>query len=327
MRTKPAPVRPCPARLVGNQRGVILPLIGVSMAAILASTAIGVGIGRLTLAATEVQNAADVAALAGLAAGHALRDPLVDAHAALAANEIASTPASSYLQEVVLGNFDAATRQFTAGADPSNSAMARVRATIPNPFGGLIQQPMQDVEKVAYAALSGLSSARSTLPIVLGECNFVQDCFEDWCMPRLTMVPNPSDTVAWTGFFEGSSGSTVRSYVPTVGSNCGGGGKSVNVAIGDVISLNNGQITSVLTDLNCLVNSGLDEFLIPIVGCHGNFNSPRPIVGFATIYVERVVDQGGNKGIDLRGIVKTNARGGIGGPGFGTGNLRLVPVG
>lgn len=311
-----------------RQSGVVLPLIGISMAAILASTAIGVGIGRLTLAATEVQDAADVAALAGLAAGHSLRDPVTDAQAALAANEIASSPASSYLQEVVLGHFDPATRQFTAGGDPSNSAMARVRATIPNPFGGLIQQPMQDVEKVAYAALSGLSSAQSTLPIVLGECNFVQNCFEDWCMPRLTMVPNPSDTVAWTGFFEGSSASTVRSYVPKLGSTCsGGGGKSVGVAIGDVIALNNGQISNVLTDLKCLVNNGIDEFLIPIVGCHGNFNSPRPILGFATIYVERVVDQGGNKGIDLRGIVKTNARGGIGGPGFGTGNLRLVPVG
>lgn len=310
-----------------RQSGVVLPLIGISMAAILASTAIGVGIGRLTLAATEVQDAADVAALAGLAAGHSLRDPVTDAQAALAANEIASSPASSYLQEVVLGHFDPATRQFTAGGDPSNSAMARVRATIPNPFGGLIQQPMQDVEKVAYAALSGLSSAQSTLPIALGECNFVQDCFEDWCMPRLTMVPNNTDTVAWTGFFQGHNASTVRSYIPQVSSNCGGGGNTVNLKIGDVISVNNGQITSALDDLKCIVDSGMDEFLIPIVGCHGNFNSPRPILGFATIYVERVVDQGGNKGIDLRGIVKTNARGGIGGPGFGTGNLRLVPVG
>lgn len=310
---------------IGNERGVILPLVAVSWTALLAATAIGIGVGQMTLASTEVQNAADVAALAGASAVFKLRDPEGDAVAALAVNEIAKSAASAHLQELTVGNFDRNLKEFVPNGDPPNSVMARVRATIDNPFGGLIKNPFQDVEKIAYAALSGLTAARPTMPLVIGECNFVQDCVEDWCMPRLTMVPNGTDTAAWTGFFKTASANNISSYVAAA-PGCGGGGDSVLIRIGDIITLNNGQVNSSLKDVECAFESGIEEFIIPVVSCQGNYNQSKEVLGFTTIIVENVKAQGNPKGIDLRGIFKSDARGVLGGPIYGTGNIALVPV-
>lgn len=310
-------------RSLHNQRGVIMPMIGVAWVALLAATAIGAGIGRLTLASTEVQNAADVAALAGAAAVLKLGDPEGDAMAALMANSIAMGEAAPHLQDLVVGYYDFDLREFIANGDPTNSVMARVLANVDNPFGGLIQKHNQDVEKIAYAALTGLRGGRPTLPIVIGDCNFQQDCFEDSCMPRLTQVPNTDDTSGWTAFFERASASNIISLVPEP---CGEG-EQVDVWIGDVINLNNGQVNSALTAVKCLADIGMMEHLIPIVSCQGNFNQSKPILGFATIVIENVVNTGGNKGIDLHAIFKSDAIGALGGGMFGSGNVSLVPGG
>jgi len=305
-----------------NHRGAVLPMIGVVWTALLGATALGLGVGRLTLAATEVQNAADVAALAGAMAVHKFSDPENDAAAALAGNNIAMASAAPHLAELTIGSYDYDARQFVPNGEPQNSVRARVLAPIDNVFGGLIQRPTQDVEKIAYAALSGLRGGRPTLPIVIGDCNFSGDCMSDACMPRLTQVPNNSDTSAWTAFFQSTNTGSITSFVPQP---CGGGNVT-NVAIGDLIYLNNGQVQPALDAVDCLINLGMVEHLIPVVPCEGSFNQSKPIVGFATIILEHVQKSGGNKGIDLRGIFKADAIGVTGGALFGTGNIALVAV-
>lgn len=308
-------------RVVRNQRGVVLPMIGVAWVALLSATAIGAGIGRLTLASTEVQNAADVAALAGAAAVLKLGDPEGDALSALSANEIALGAAAPHLQELVVGSYDFAQKQFIANGDPSNSVMARVMANVDNVFGGLIQRPNQNVEKIAYATLTGLRGGRPTLPVVIGDCNFQQDCYADHCMPRLTQVPNTTDTAGWTAFFQSSSSSAVTNLIP---SPCGGGNVQT-VWVGDVITLNNGQVGSALQAVECLINQGNVQHLIPIVPCQGSFNQAKPILGFATIVLESVAVTGGNKGMNLHAIFKSDAIGVLGGSNlYGTGNIALV---
>lgn len=310
-------------RILRNQRGVVLPMIGVAWVAILAATAIGAGIGRLTLASTEVQNAADVAALAGAMAVLKLGDPEGDAFAALTSNEIALGAAAPHLQSLVVGFYDYDLKQFVPNGDPSNSVMARVRANVDNVFGGLIQQPNQDVEKIAYAALSGLRGARPTLPVVIGDCNFQEDCFANHCMPRLTQVPNTTDTAGWTAFFQSTSSSSITSHIPQP---CGGG-QVQTVWVGDVVTLNNGQVGSALQAIECLINVGNVEHLIPIVSCQGNFNQSKPILGFATIVLESVKVTGNSKGMDLHAIFKSDAKGVLGGGNlYGTGNIALVPA-
>jgi len=305
-----------------NQRGAILPLIGVMWTALLGMTGLGVGVGQLTLAATEVQNAADVAALAGAMAVHKFSDPENDAEAALAANKIAMSSAAPFLEELVVGFYDYNLRLFVPNGEPQNSVRARVRAPIDNVFGALIQKPTQDVEKIAYAALSGLRGGRPSLPIVLGDCNFSGDCMHDHCMPRLTQVPNNSDTSAWTAFFQKANTPSITSFIPEP---CGGGNVA-DVEIGDNVYLNNGQVQPALVAIQCLINHGMLEHLIPIVPCQGNFNQTKKVVGFATIILEHAQTTGGNKGIDLSGIFKADAVGVMGGALFGTGNIALVAV-
>lgn len=310
-------------RSIRNQRGVVLPMIGIAWTALLAATALGVGISRLTLASTEVQNAADVAALAGAAAVHKFGDPEAEAGAALFANQIALGAATPHLQDLVVGFFDYDLKTFTPNGEPGNSVMARVRANVDNVLGGLIQRPNQDVEKTAYAALTGLRGGRPTLPIVVGDCNFQENCFADHCMPRLTQVPNNTDTAGWTAFFESTSASNINSLIPAP---CGDG-ELVNVWVGDIITVNNGQVTSALQKIQCLIDIGNIEHLIPIVSCQGNFNQSKPILGFATIRLENVQVGGGEKGIDLQAIFKSDAVGALGGNLYGTGNVSLVPAG
>lgn len=283
----------------------------------------GVGFGRLTLASTEAQTAADIAALSGAMAVLSGADPEADAEAAMAPNAIESWSSSADLDEIQVGFYDAVDRSFTEGSLPANAVMARVKSTVNNGIAALLGKPTSLVEKVAYASFAGLRGATPTLPIVIGECHFESDCFDDSCMPHLTQAPNNSDSSAWTGFFEGHSTSVVAKYFPEA---CGGQGKVQPLKIGDVVQITNGQVVPHLRDVDCMLDLGMSQHIIPIVNCNGNFNGSRTVVGFATIDVDYVTTNGGNKGIYLHGIVRSNAPGALGGANYGTGNIALVPV-
>lgn len=311
-----------PLRRIGNQRGVILPLIGIVFGAIAAMAAVGAGVGRLTLASTEVQNAADVAALAGARAVFENDSPWFDATIALGGNKVENRATTFMLDELVVGNYDYDARAFDGSAVPENAVKARVRTTVSNPFGALIGEPTQVVEKIAYASLSGLRGGRPTLPIVIGECNFEEDCFSQSCMPRLTQVPDPDDNSGWTAFFVNSNVPNVQSYVPQP---CGDGNIQ-ELWIGDIINVSNGQSTPLLEAFECLVDNNNLRHLIPIVPCGGQFNQTKEVLGFATIDLEEVDLHGGGKGISLQAIFKSNAVGAVGGNLYGTGSVSLVPI-
>lgn len=311
------------SRLVGNQRGAILPAVGIGLVAVLAMAGVGFGYGRLTLASTEAQTAADVAALSGAMGVFRNSNALADAEAALVPNHIETWSAASSLDELQIGSYDYDARVFSEGGVPANAVMSRVRTTVNNGMAALIGQPTSEVEKIAYASFSGLRGGRPTLPIIIGECHFAKDCFDDSCMPHLTQVPSTSDNSAWTGFFDGSSNSAVEQYFPT---QCGGTGKVVPVWVDDVIQIGNGQVTPLLNAVDCMFDEGLTQHIIPIVNCDGNFNQTRTVVGFATIEVDYVIRTGDAKGIYLHAIFRSNATGAVGGSNFGTGNIALVPV-
>ena len=52
-------------KALGNERGVAVPMLAVSMLALIFCVGAGVDVGRLGVVADEVQNAADIAATAG----------------------------------------------------------------------------------------------------------------------------------------------------------------------------------------------------------------------------------------------------------------------
>ena len=305
-----------------NSRGVLLPMLGLLLTGVFAMTAVGGGFGRMTLAASEAQSAADAAALAGAMAVFRNTSPVVDALVVSNGNEVEHRSAFGMLSTLVVGSYDYDSRSFAGGAIPQNAVMARIETVVGNPFGALIGKPTTDVEKIAYASLSGLRGGRPTLPIVIGECNFDEDCFSQSCMPRLTQVPDPDDNSGWTAFFVNSNTQSVESYIPQP---CGGGNIQ-EIWVGDVINVSNGQTTPLLQGFDCLIDNGMFEHLIPIVPCGGQFNQTKDVVGFATVRLEEVIFAGGNKGISLQAIFKSNAVGALGGSLFGTGNIALVPV-
>ncbi len=310
-------------RTIDNQRGAVLAAVGIGLISVLAMVGVGFGVGRLALAAAEVQNAADSAALAGAVALFRDADPWTDATEALEENSIESWEAAGDLSEVVPGMYRYETKQFTPGGMPVNAVRARVESTVNNGLAALLGEATTDVDKISFAAFSGLRGGRPTLPIVIGECHFEEDCYDDSCMPHLTQVPDPSDSSAWTGFFDGANVTNAMEFFPT---HCDGEGRVQEIWIGDTINIANGQDTPLLRAIDCLYDAGITEHIIPIVNCDGNFNQTRQVVGFATIIIDDVVITGSAKGVYLHAIFKSDATGALGGKGFGTGNIALVPV-
>lgn len=313
--------------LAHDQRGMIMPLAGTLMVAVLLVAAAGVGFGRLTLAATEGQNAADVGALAGAAAVLRGNNPWAQAEEAMEENQFGASGAGSALQSLQIGRYDYDTRSFTQLALFPNAVRVVAGTEVDNSISSVFS-PTSQVTKIAHAAFSGLRGGRPTLPIVVGECHFPPNCHSGLCLPYLSQVPDNDDNSAWTGFFDNASKNKVQSYMPTSPNCPDGGDQTEEIWIGDTINIANGQMTPLLRIVDCLVDDGMTEFLIPIVNCDGNFNQDRQVVGFATIEVDDVIDRGSAhfKGLYLHAIMRSNAVGALGGRSFGTGNVSLVPV-
>lgn len=305
-----------------DQRGVMLSWLAVSLGAAFAMTAVGPGLGRLTLVASEVQTAADAAALAGGTALFENASPEWAALVVLAGNQVDRRPATTMLRQLDEGFYDSPTRHFTVGGIPRNAVRAVVSTEIRNPFTAIIHRERQVVEKVSYASMVGLRGGQPTLPIVVGDCYFDTECYDQSCMPALAQVPTPAENSAWTTFFTNTNTPNVLSFVPEP---CGGGG-SEDLFVGDYINIGNGQMTPVLRAFDCLIDYGITEHLIPIVSCDGQFNQSKEVLGFATIALQDVVFSGGGEGIVLQTVFKTELNGTLGGTNFGSGNLVLVTV-
>ncbi len=312
-----------------NQRGAALTAFILTSAALFAMAAVGIDSGRLAFIANEVQTIADSAATAG---ARALLDGGTSAAARGQAQTVAAqnrvNGAAGVIQtgQLEVGSYDPTTRAFANGAVPANAVRATPATTVNNVFAGIFGPSFASttVTKTAMAAFTGVGGGQPTLPLVLGDCHFpsLSSCFDDpSCLPSLTQVPNTTNNSGWTSFFDGSaSNTTVGQYMPSA---CGGTTAPPAVRVGDSISLNNGQITSVLRDVEECVNRGINQFVIPIVACNSNFNQSAPVTGFATVIVDRVNSQGSPKGLDLHAVFEEIV-GPPGGGNYGTYTVRLM---
>ena len=170
----------------------------------------------------------------------------------------------------------------------------------------------------------GLGSGAPNLPLAIGDCHFpsISSCFNTpGCLPSLTQVPSTTDNTGWTSFLDGStSNSSIGQYMPSA---CGGSKTPPTVGVGTPVSLNNGQITSVLQSVQDCVNQGINKFTVPVVSCGGNFNQSSTITGFATIIVDSVNATGSPKGLNLHAIFD-DVVGPPGGGNYGTYTVRLI---
>jgi hypothetical protein len=302
-----------------EERGVAVPLVAIVMTVLVAMAGVGVDTGRVASVATEAQNAADIAALAAVRAVADEDDPTSMANETLSQNSVNGGDASTYLTSLQLGNVDA-DYNFTVGGTPTNAVRAVVAATVDTIVLGSIGFPQATVTREAIATLAGMGSGVPTLPVVLGDCHFDPTCESQACMPYLSQVPDTTNNSAWTSFFlNNTNNNTVGAYI---NSPCGDGDTQF-IKVGDDINLNNGQSTPLLRDIQCLLNNGMNTFVIPIVPCvGGTYNQDKPVVGFAKIEIDHVISTGSPKGIWLHGIYD----GSPGAPGGGNFGLNVVSL-
>jgi Flp pilus assembly protein TadG len=316
-------------RRLKSEKGIALPLVAVALWVILGMTGLGVETGRLALVATEVQNAADVAARAAAfeyVTGDGATTPRQAAEAVIAANAIDDQTSISAASLTVLdmGNWTSE-GGFVTNLEPINAARAEVQHTADSIIMSWLGYPSSVVTKDAIAGFSPASGGRPTIPIAVGECLLDEDCNEDDCQPTLYQVPDPEDNSAWTGFFEQASTSQIGAYFPE---ECPPNGGETQVApwinLHDEILLNNGQDVPLLRQVECMLENGLTEVLVPVVSCDTTLNQGREVLGFATFEITAVRTTGNNKGIDIQGLTSAHNDPGGGTTSYGSGTIVLV---
>ena len=306
-----------------DEKGVAIPIVAVALVALVGITAVGVDTGRVAGVANEVQTAADIAALAGMASVYEGHSAEYGANAALDLNKVNGSTATNSLTTIEEGYIDS-DYNFTPGGTPANAVRAEVSTVVDNIVLGAIGHPQTPLTREAIATLSGLGSGIPTIPIVLGECHYDPTCEGQSCMPSLSQVPDPTDNSGWTGFFDSASNSNVMDYMPAA-PGCTGGGEQQFIRVGDIIEIGNGQTTPLLRAVECAIEYwGTNIFTIPIIECGHAYNQGQAVLGFAKIEVDFVEHTGSPKGIWLHGIWEGQRPGPPGGGQFGLLTMSLV---
>lgn len=298
-------------RFKRSQRGAILVLTGIAIVTLVAMAVVAVDLGRLALTATEVQIVADVGATAyAKAVQQDSAGPANDALAVVARNRIdgaAATPANISSFEV--GNYSSQSLAFASGGMPQNAVRAHATATVNNFFAGVFGDFQSTVQKDATAAIGCPNSGRVVLPMVVGECEFAAFESSNDCSDLPQLFQQPGDNSCWSNLLDSSGGGadTTNTYFPTSccygGTQCGEGITPPAVSLGDWVYHTNGQQASTMHLIqDCVENEGITDFVVAIVKCDQSLTDctgSSEVVGFASVHVSNVVDQGSDKTIDL----------------------------
>ena len=294
-----------------RERGMVMALAAVFLVAVIAISAIAIEVSRLTDTATEVQVAADAAAMAAaqnLTRGGTQASATAAAQAVAAQNSTdGRTPSSDNVSPIEFGSYTAAAG-FRAGGTPVNAVRAtvsipNVQFILANVFG---QGSSTTVTKRGAAAFRTLGTGRPQLPIVLGECFSCNPGSGNCTTSPITITFNDNRTAAnnssfmeldcnnsdcttialGTGLCD-SSKRGIEKYVPTVaGCGSGGGVTGPTICSGESLTLNNGAKNPVCADFDCLKGNG-QSYLVPIVQntCGTPFNQTAPVIGFASVTI------------------------------------------
>jgi hypothetical protein len=152
------------ANLRSRRRGAILPLVVISLVALMAFVAMAIDLGMIAVARTQAQNVADTAAMTAVRTLNGsstpnLTAPAVNAQLVAAANHILSDPIPASEVVVVLGayHYDPAKQTFVpqyppVPPDSYNLASATISHNHPSPFSSLFGAPTFNVTATAVAA-------------------------------------------------------------------------------------------------------------------------------------------------------------------------------
>jgi hypothetical protein len=311
-----------------RERGVAMVLAAIWLVAIIAIAAIATEVSRLSDTATEVQVAADAAALAA-AQNMAKTNDTTSARTAaqtIAAKNSAdgrTPPPGDVFVEFgsysVAGGYSgsppvAGTSVLAARATVT---MENVRYILASIFGA---GTSTSVTKRAVARYACTGTSQPTAPLAICDCALRQYTQDQTCSVQgnnasLTQTPNGSQNSCLLATH--SNDGAWFASCPGVGQ---GNGSPPLISVGDPLPLNNGQIPPVLRDLGSCVDAGVHDYVIPIIHCAaagcaiGNCNHSGTVVGFATIHINTshppdIDTTGGNKSVTFTQICDADAPG------------------
>lgn len=282
-----------------RQRGAILAALGIALMAFFAIAMVGIDVGRLGFTAAETQSVADAAAHAGALA--IISGGNIDTEARAVADRNSADGHTVAGSDLVIepGHYDfsnctpdATTGEgcFTSGGVPTNAVRATASVTVNNFLAGIFGTPETTVTKLAVAGVGPPREVTPTLPVVLGECCFPDDCTDNSCLPGRQSSAG-ADNQAFTGYFGQASTNNILSYFPAP---CGGGLSAPGISIGDNVSSTEAEAANQMRAMRCMAcepSIQPKEFLVPVIECisgscgTSQFNQDRKVVGFATIVI------------------------------------------
>ena len=157
-------MRQMPILSRSRRRAAILPLVVISVVALLGFVAMAVDVGMIAMARTQAQNIADTAAMTAARTLNGgpnpnLTTPVTNAQLVAAANSILSDPVTSTDVTVQLGayHYDTAKQTFLpqyppVPPDSYNLASATVSHNHPSAFGAMFGLATFNVQATAVAA-------------------------------------------------------------------------------------------------------------------------------------------------------------------------------
>jgi len=279
-------------------------LIAVAMVMLMGSAALAMDIAHMLTVKNELQRLTDAAAMAG-ARGlwpstlpSMSSSPPPDCATALsrgmsvatnANNQVDGAPLTTAAINLESGRWNYNTREFTPGCVANTNAVkATARKEGVNMFfAGIWGRGPATITATTTAVMDFAGGVgKGTLPIAINKRYVVPGQYL-----FINFNPDPVDNGGWfANPPDGANARTFRDYINY--------GTCPPLKVGDIISLQNGQDTSVLQDLQAkLVEHGgqWDTFL-PVVNTD-TFNQSQPIAAFLPFRITEVRDTTSNKGV------------------------------
>jgi Flp pilus assembly protein TadG len=280
---------------IGNRKehGVTLLATGVWLSAFLALAAIAVEVARLTDTATEVQVAADSAALAAaLAISQGQNGQAISNGQSAAANNWADgRSVDPNGVQIDIGHYDsdpAANPHFTPTCTPGvdcNAAKATVTVSnVKYIIASILGGQETNVQKNAVAAAECQGSA-TPLPLAICTSALTSIPPDKLCgqlTSAINIQPDSAQNGCWTSLNSASSSASfVESIFPA---KCGG--TPLYTSLGENIDLHGGLSDAVFKALQCCIQcQDVHDFTVPVISCTGSCGGSPPVLGFATLHI------------------------------------------
>lgn len=340
--------RPNHAAALRRQRGVMSVMMPFLLLIALMAGAVALDIGHLYLAQTELQTAADAAALAGAAllfpasssgpnwsAAQAAAASAVSLNASDGVTlhdasvqsgywNLSGTPAGMQATTTVPGSYDAAAVQVTVSRAPgfNGGSVGYFLA----PLFGMNNGPIS-ATSVAMVSAPGSIAAGGLFPVAIGTCIYSLYWNAQMGTPKI----DPSTGAAYEVFFGAGSSvdgcqsgqwtsfQTNANDVPTVrGFIANGNPAALN--IGDSIWIEPGTKTTLYSDVSTKAGINGINVILPVVNDASSASaSKQPIVAFAAFHIDKAVGGSGKyiQGHFLAGYEITTGGDGQVGPYYG----------